>query len=144
MKEVGDLLAAVNAGLNSASTVLLLIGWIAVRRGDREMHKKCMVSALGVSALFLVSYLTRVALTGTHRYPGTGALRAIYLGLLGSHMLLAMVTPPLVLRALYLALRQRFAEHRRLVRYAYPIWMYVSVTGVLVYWMLYHGPHGLG
>jgi putative membrane protein len=143
MKELGDLLAAFNAGLNSASTVLLLIGWMAVRRGDREMHRKCMVSALGVSALFLVSYLTRVALTGTHRYPGTGALRAIYLGLLGSHMLLAMLTPPLVLRALYLALRQRFAEHRRLVRYAYPIWMYVSVTGVLVYWMLYHGPHGL-
>jgi putative membrane protein len=143
MKELGDLLAAFNAGLNSASTVLLLIGWMAVRRGDREMHRKCMMSALGVSALFLVSYLTRVALTGTHRYPGTGALRAIYLGLLGSHMLLAMLTPPLVLRALYLALRQRFAEHRRLVRYAYPIWMYVSVTGVLVYWMLYHGPHGL-
>jgi uncharacterized membrane protein YozB (DUF420 family) len=144
MKELGDILAALNAGLNSTSTVLLVVGWLAVRRGDRETHRKCMVSALVVSALFLVSYLTRVALTGTHRYPGEGALRVIYLGLLGSHMLLAMVTPPLVLRALYLALRKRFAEHRRLVRYAYPIWMYVSVTGVLVYWMLYHGPHRLG
>jgi putative membrane protein len=138
---LGDTLAAINAGLNSTSAVLLLFGWRAARARAIAIHRRCMVGALGVSALFLVSYLTRVALTGTHRYPGHGALKTLYLALLSSHMILAMVTPPLALRALYLALKQRFAEHRRLVRYTFPIWMYVSVTGVVVYWMLYHGHH---
>jgi putative membrane protein len=137
---LGDTLAALNAGLNSTSAVLLLFGWRAIKARAVALHRRCMVSALGVSALFLVSYLARVALTGTHRYPGHGALKTLYLALLFSHMSLAIVTPPLALRALWLALKKRFVEHRRLVRFTFPIWMYVSVTGVVVYWMLYHGP----
>jgi putative membrane protein len=136
----GDTLAAANALLNTTSAVLLFTGWRAIRRRAVALHRRCMLAALGVSAVFLVSYLARVYLTGTHRYPGHGALKAVYLGLLFSHMGLAMVVPPLALRAVWLALRQRIAEHRRLVRYTLPIWMYVSVTGVVVYWMLYHGP----
>ena len=82
----------------------------------------------------------RFAISGTHRYPGAGTWKAIYLTILVSHMLLAIATPPLILRAIWLALSARYAEHRRLVRYAFPIWMYVSVTGVLVYLLLYHPP----
>jgi putative membrane protein len=97
-----------------------------------------MLSALACSALFLVGYLTRLALTGTHRFPGGGALRATYLAVLGSHTLLAAAALPLVLRTLYLALRERFEAHRRLARWTFPIWAYVSATGVVVYLMLYH------
>jgi putative membrane protein len=133
----GDLLAALNACMNASAAILAFTGWRRIKRGDRSAHKRLMLSALGVSALFLVGYLTRVGLTGTHRYPGSGAMRAAYLALLSSHMLLAVATPPLVVGAAWLALRGRFEAHRRLVRYALPVWLYVSVTGVLVYAMLY-------
>jgi len=93
-----------------------------------------------VSCLFLVSYVTRVLISGTHKYPGEGVWKTIYLAILMSHMLLAILVPPLALRALFLAIKKRYAEHRRLVRYTWPIWMYVSVTGVLVYVLLYHPP----
>ena len=139
-ERVGEILAAVNAALNSVSAILLFTGWVAIRRREVRLHRSCMIAAFSVSAVFLCSYLTRVYLTGTHRYPGHGALKAVYLTLLGSHMLLAAVTPVLAIWAISLALRQRFAMHRRVVRYAWPIWMYVSVTGVVVYLMLYHGP----
>jgi len=135
---LGDLLPSVNAALNGTSFVLLVLGWRAIKRGDRARHKALVLSALGCSVLFLVSYLTRVALTGTHRYPGEGGWKAVYLAVLGSHTLLAVVVVPLVLRALWLALHDRFPEHRRIVRWAFPIWAYVSVTGVVVYAMLYH------
>jgi putative membrane protein len=137
---LGDTLAAVNATLNGLSALLILVGWLAIRGGARGRHRTLMLSAFTVSALFLVSYLTRVCLTGTHRYPGHGAWKAIYLAILLSHMTLAMATPPLVIRSLWLALKQRLPEHRRLVRWTLPIWMYVSVTGVLVYALLYHPP----
>lgn len=140
--ELADLLASVNAGLNATSAVLIVMGWRAIRAGLRERHRKLMLSALGVSTLFLVGYLTRVALSGTHRYPGHGALKAIYLALLGSHMLLAAATPFLVIGAVWLALRGRLDSHRRVVRWALPVWLYVSVTGVLVYLMLYQLPTG--
>lgn len=97
-----------------------------------------MMAALAVSAVFLVCYLTRFWLTGAHRYSGDGPLRIIYFGMLFSHMTLAAATPPLALRAAWLASHGRIDEHRRLVRYAWPVWLYVSVTGVLVYLMLYH------
>jgi putative membrane protein len=96
-----------------------------------------MLSAFGTSTLFLVGYLTRVALTGTHRFPGTGALRAAYFALLGSHTLLAAAAVPLVLGALWLAWKRRFESHRKIARLTLPVWLYVSVTGVLVYVVLY-------
>jgi putative membrane protein len=135
---LAEVLPTVNAALNGLAFVLLVVAWRAIKRGDRARHRALMLSALGCSALFLVGYLTRVTLTGTHRFPGGGGLRAAYLALLGSHTLLAVVCLPLVLRALHLALRDRFAEHRRIARWTFPIWAYVSVTGVVVYAMLYH------
>lgn len=134
-------LPSINAGFNSLSACLLLLGYVAVRRRRLQLHRRAMLAAFTSSSLFLIGYLTRVALSGTHRFPGTGALLYGYWVLLGSHMVLAVVLVPLVLRALFLALNGRFAEHRRVTRWTWPIWMYVSVTGVVVYLMLYHlGP----
>jgi putative membrane protein len=134
---LGGLLPSVNASLNAAAGVLLFLGWRAIRTGRRGLHRKLMLCACATSALFLVGYFTRVALTGTHRFPGGGALRATYLAILGSHTLLAAATLPLALRALQLSLGGRFAEHRRVARVTLPIWLYVSVTGVTVYFLLY-------
>ena len=134
---LAEILPPVNAALNATSASLLFLGWRAIRAGDRARHRALMLSALGTSALFLAGYLTRVALTGTHRFPGAGALRAAYLALLGSHTLLAALALPLVVAAFALALRGRFEAHRRVARWTFPVWMYVSVTGVLVYVMLY-------
>jgi putative membrane protein len=139
-EELGATLALVNATLNGTSAVLLLVGWLAIRRGERKLHGWLMASAFVVSTLFLVSYLVRVAISGTHRYPGTGTWKAIYLIVLLTHMLLAVATPPLAIRTVFLAWKRRFAEHKRLVRWTLPVWMYVSVTGVLVYVLLYHPP----
>jgi putative membrane protein len=139
-EELGARLALVNATLNGTAAVLLLLGWVAIRRGERRMHGWLMGSAFVVSALFLVSYLIRVYVSGTHRYPGSGGWKAVYLTILISHMLLAVITPPLAIRTVYLAARRRFAEHRRIVKITWPVWMYVSVTGVLVYLLLYHPP----
>jgi putative membrane protein len=140
---LADLLPTVNAALNLVSATLLFAGWRAIRRGDRERHRQLMLAAVASSALFLVSYLTRVALTGTHRFPGDGALRAVYLVVLLTHTVLAAAAAPLVLRTVFLSLRDRFGEHRRIARWTLPIWMYVSVTGVVVYVMLYHlAPNG--
>lgn len=139
-EQLGAALAAVNAGLNSTSGLLLLAGLLAIRRRNVTLHRRCMVAAMTVSALFLACYLTRFYLTKTHRYPGHGLLRGVYLFFLFTHMVFAAVTPPLAIRALWLAWKQRFDAHRRLVRWAWPIWMYTSVTGVIVYFMLYHGP----
>ncbi|HEU4385484.1 MAG TPA: DUF420 domain-containing protein [Anaeromyxobacteraceae bacterium] len=133
-----EALPTVNASLNALSAALLLAGWRAIRSGRRERHRRLMLSALACSALFLAGYLTRVALTGTHRFPGGGALRAAYLVVLGSHTALAVAVLPMVLRTLYLALRGRFEAHRRIARWTFPVWLYVSVTGVAVYLMLYH------
>ena len=99
-----------------------------------------MAAATLVSAVFLVSYLLRVYLWGTHHYPGHGAWRSIYRVILSSHMLLAVFTPVLVIRTIFLAWKRRLPEHRRLTRITLPVWMYVSVTGVAVYWLLYHPP----
>ncbi len=96
-----------------------------------------MLAALLASSAFLVGYLTRVSLGGTHRFAGSDGMRLFYLTLLFSHMVLAVAVLPLIFRALFLASRGRFAEHRRIARWAWPIWMYVSSTGVIVYFMLY-------
>lgn len=134
---------AVNAILNGSSTVFLIAGWIAIRRRPRDaaFHRACMVSAFATSTIFLVSYLIRFAISGTHRYPGEGWDKILYLIILFSHMALAAAVVPMVLRALWLGWKGRWAAHRRIARWTWPIWMYVSVTGVAVYVLLYHvGP----
>jgi putative membrane protein len=135
---LADVLPSVNAALNATSATLLVLGFRAIRAGRRERHRALMLSALGASLLFLAGYFTRIALTGTHAFPATGAFRAFYLAILASHTLLAAAAGPLVLRTLFLAFRGRFDAHRRIARATLPVWLYVSVTGVAVYVMLYH------
>lgn len=136
------------AALNLTATVLLILGLVNIRKGRARVHQKMMLSALAVSALFLLVYLFhKLALyqaTGewNRRFPtdpeiAPEAARYTYFGILGTHLLLAMVVPFLAIWAVVLAKKGRIAEHKRLVRFAYPAWMYVSVTGVLVYLMLY-------
>jgi putative membrane protein len=129
---------AINACLNALSAVFLLRGYLAIRGGHRDAHKRFMISAFSSSTVFLISYLIRFAMSGTHRYPGEGWSKVLYLVILFSHMVLAVILVPLVLRTLYLAHHRRFADHKRIVKYTWPIWMYVSITGVVVYFMLYH------
>ncbi|HEU0034105.1 MAG TPA: DUF420 domain-containing protein [Kofleriaceae bacterium] len=129
---------AINAGLNFTCFVFLVLGRMAIARGDVELHRRRMLTAFTASTVFLISYLIRFATTGTHRYPGEGWDKTLYLVTLFSHMALAVVLVPLVFRALQLALGGRFDAHRRIVRFTWPVWMYVSVTGVIVYLMLYH------
>jgi putative membrane protein len=130
-------LAALNALLNSTSAVLLFLAWRAIRGGNEVRHRKLMLSATAVSAAFLVSYLSRLALFGNTLYTGEGVLRSVYFALLISHVILAAVLVPLVLTTLTLALRGRRDKHRRVARFTWPVWMYVSVTGVIIYLMLY-------
>jgi uncharacterized membrane protein YozB (DUF420 family) len=139
-QQLGEILPSVNAGLNSLSAICLLAGRYFIAHKQITAHRRAMLSACVVSALFLVCYLIRVVLTGTHRFPGEGLWRAVYLVILSTHMLLAVIVPVLALRAVQLAWQSRIEAHRRIVRYAYPIWLYVSVTGVIVYAMLYHFP----
>lgn len=129
---------AINAALNATCAVLLVLGRIAVARRELDRHKSLMVGAFATSTVFLISYLIRFATSGSHKYPGDGLDKVIYLVILFSHMVLAAVLVPLVLRALVFALRGQFDRHVRIVKWGWPIWMYVSVTGVLVYVMLYH------
>jgi putative membrane protein len=134
---LATLLPAWNASLNTLCAVLLTLGLRAIRAGARERHRRLMIAAVAVSAVFLTSYLARVALTGTHRFPGDGPLRWGYLVLLLSHTTLAVAAAPMALRTLFLGWTARFDAHRRLARITLPVWLYVSVTGVLVYLMLY-------
>jgi putative membrane protein len=140
---LAELLPTLNACLNGAAFLCLAAGFVAIRRKRPDVHRALMIAAFSLSVVFLVSYLTRFYLTGTTRFPGEGWAKATYLTILFTHMPLAAVVVPLCLRALYLAFKQRFAEHRRVVKWLYPIWSYVSVTGVVVYLMLYHWPHAL-
>jgi uncharacterized membrane protein YozB (DUF420 family) len=135
--ELSDL-PTVDAALNASSAVLLTLGYIFIRRGNIRAHKTCMFSALGTSTIFLACYLTYHYFHGTTRFAGQGAVRPLYLTILISHTVLAAAIVPLVVTTLYRALRGRFALHRRVARWTLPAWLYVSVTGVVVYWMLYH------
>lgn len=130
-------LPAVNAALNGVCASLLVAGYWLVRRKRLRAHKTCMTAAFAVSVLFLASYLTYHALHGSTRFTGTGAARTFYFTILISHTILAALVPPLALRTLWLAWRNRLPQHTRLARWTLPLWLYVSVTGVLVYWMLY-------
>ena len=134
-----EALPSVNATLNAASACALFLGYWAIRTRRYALHWKFMVAAFTASSLFLVGYLTRFALTGVHRYEGP--FRSFYLVLLGTHTALAVVSVPLILRTLWLsAVRKSFQQHRRLAVWTFPVWAYVSVTGVVVYWMLYRLP----
>jgi putative membrane protein len=130
----------VDASLNAASAVLIIAGVFFIRRRRVCIHKACMLSASFTSLLFLVSYVTYHIRVGSVHFMGQGAIRRIYFALLFSHTALAVVIVPLVLRTLTLGLRGQFETHRRLARWTAPLWMYVSVTGVVIYWMLYRGP----
>ena len=133
-----DKLAAWNAVCNATSACCLLAGFIAIKGGHRVAHKRLMLGALTASTSFLIGYLTRVFCYGTHKFPDAGLWRTIYLWLLGTHMVLAVVLVPLVVMTVFRAWRGDFAKHRKIAKITWPIWMYVSVTGVIVYWMLYH------
>jgi protein SCO1/2/putative membrane protein len=131
-------LPALNAALNATSGLLLLVGWSLVRSGRVRAHAGCMIASLVSSALFLSSYLVYHFQVGSVRFRGFGAARLAYMTILSSHTLLAIVVVPLVVVTLSHVLRGRFAEHARIARVTFPIWLYVSTTGVVVYWMLYH------
>ena len=129
-------LPAVNAGLNSTAAALLLAGWIAIRSGKRRVHQYLMVSAFAASALFLVSYVIYHYAHGDTRYAGEGAMRTVYFVVLISHVVLSMAVVPMALSAFYFAWKKRFATHKKVTRLLAPIWLYVSVTGVVIYFML--------
>ncbi|MGD8860414.1 MAG: DUF420 domain-containing protein [Myxococcales bacterium] len=133
----GYALATLNATLNGTAALFMFAGYRAIKREDRETHKRLMIGAFVASCLFLTSYLTRMALYGDTRFGGEGALRIVYFAILISHVLLALAAAPMVLRTIYLGLKNRVADHRKIARWTFPIWAYVSVTGVIVYLMLY-------
>jgi putative membrane protein len=126
-----------NACLNGTSALLLAAGYSFIRRGKVAAHRTCQVSALVVSVLFLASYLTYHFNHGTTRFPGTGIARPIYFAILTSHTILAVVIVPLVIITFYRAFRLDFVRHRKIARITLPLWLYVSITGVIVYLMLY-------
>ncbi len=130
-------LPAANAFFNSCSAICLIFGYINIRRGKRAVHKRFMLSATVFSALFLVSYITYHSFHGDTKFPqGYGIIRPIYLTILASHILLSMVALPLILGTLWWALRSEFRFHKKIARWTFPIWLYVSVTGVIVFFFL--------
>jgi uncharacterized membrane protein YozB (DUF420 family) len=130
-------LPTVNAALNSLSAALLISGFFYIRARNRQAHKACMLAALACSILFLVSYLTYHYQVGSVPFKGQGWIRPVYFTILISHTILAAVVVPLAFITLTRGLRERFDAHRRIARWTFPVWLYVSVTGVVVYWMLY-------
>ena len=127
---------AVNASLNATAVALLLGGLIAIRSGKRALHKRLMVSAFATSAVFLVGYVLYHYAHGDTPFEGVGAMRIVYFTILITHVLLSIVMLPMILTTFYLAARERFVAHKRLARWTLPIWLYVSVTGVVIYFML--------
>jgi uncharacterized membrane protein YozB (DUF420 family) len=132
-------LPTVNAVLNASAAVAMILGFVAIRRRRVTLHRACMLTAVGLSVLFLCSYLVYHAQVGSRPYGGSGWLRTVYFAILLTHTVLAAAIVPMVGTTLYRALRSQFARHARLARVTFPVWLYVSVTGVVVYWMLYHG-----
>jgi putative membrane protein len=134
--QVADL-PALNAGLNSLAAILLVIGYVLIRRGRIRQHRAVMISAFGVSTLFLISYVIYHANVGSRPFQGQGVIRVVYFAILLTHVVLAAATLPLALITLSRGLGARFDRHVRIARWTLPIWLYVSVTGVIVYFMLY-------
>ena len=133
-----SVLPHLNAALNATSFLLLVAALYQIRRGNVRMHRRLMLSALAVSGLFLVSYVVYHAQYGSVRFTGRGLVRPVYFVILVTHVILAAAIVPLVIITLRRALAGDFARHRRVARWTYPLWLYVSVTGVVVYLMLYH------
>ena len=132
------ILAHVDGALNALATLLIVAGLVAIKRGRVELHKRLMISATVVSALFLACYLTYHVNGEQVKFAGEGWVRPVYYTLLITHIVLAAVQLPLILRTLYLGLKDRREQHRRWAKVTTPIWLYVSLTGVIVYWLLYH------
>ena len=126
-----------NAALNSLSAVFLLTGYGFIKSKNKQAHRRCMLAAFACSILFLISYLIYNYQVGSVPFKGQGPIRTVYFTILITHTVLATTVVPLVLITLIRALRERFDAHRRIARWTFPIWLYVSVTGVIVYWMLY-------
>jgi len=131
-------LPTVNASLNALASVFLLTGYAMIRQRRIDAHRACMIAALVTSALFLTSYLIYHYHAGSTPFPGTGWVRPVYFFILITHIILAAVVPPMALVTVWRAYKGRFEKHARLARWTLPIWLYVSVTGVVVYVMLYH------
>lgn len=127
---------ALNACLNASSAVLLVLAVRAIKGGNRALHMRLMLSALGCSALFLAGYVAYHLVHADTHFAGTGVIKAVYLLILATHVVLSMTVLPLALTCLYLAYQERFAAHRKVARVAFPIWLYVSVTGVVIFFML--------
>jgi len=127
----------INASLNAATAVLLVTGRLLIRRKRIAAHRACMIAAMVTATLFLSSYLYYHAHVGTTRFPGTGWPRTLYLGVLLSHTVLAAAVVPMALVTLVRGLKRMDVRHRAIARWTFPVWLYVSVTGVVVYWMLY-------
>ena len=136
MFHVADL-PTLNATLNGTSAVLLLTGYVFIRRGDRRRHQWCMIGALCVSALFLVSYVVYHLNAGSRPFSGQGAIRLVYFTILITHVVLAAIIVPLALVTAGRGLRAQFGRHVSIARWTFPLWMYVSITGVVIYLMLY-------
>jgi uncharacterized membrane protein YozB (DUF420 family) len=134
--EIADL-PALNATLNGVASILLVTGYALIRSGRRDAHRLCMLSALTISALFLISYVIYHANAGSVRFQGTGAIRAVYFAVLIPHIILAATILPLALITTARGLKGDYGRHVRLARWTLPVWLYVSVTGVIVYVMLY-------
>jgi len=130
-------LATLNASLNAAALVFLSAGYVFIRRKDVARHRLCMVTAFGISCVFLVSYLIHHARVGSVTYAGPPSLRPLYLAVLVPHVIFAAAVPVLAVLTIRLALKGDFVRHRRIARITWPIWIYVSVSGIVVYWMLY-------
>jgi len=130
-------LPALNASLNAISTVLLVTGWVLIKRGERHKHKMCMIAALVTSTLFLTSYVIYHAQVGSVPFKGTGWIRTVYFAVLIPHVILAAAIVPPVLITASRGLTAKYDKHRRIARWTLPLWLYVSVTGVIVYVMLY-------
>lgn len=127
---------ALNATLNATAAVLLAAGWVAIKKKRPDVHRYFMVAAFAASALFLVGYLAYHAVHGDTKFGGTGAVKAVYLAVLASHVLLSIGVVPLALTAFWFAWKKEFARHKKVTRWLHPIWLYVSVTGVVVFLML--------
>jgi len=132
-----DYLPVINAGLNSISAIFLTLGLLAIRRRDKVTHRKWMLAALGGSALFLLSYVVYHANVGSVPYPHHDWTRLIYFAILLPHILLAALMTPFIIAGVVLASRGQFERHRKLMRWVWPVWMFVSVSGVVIYLMLY-------
>ena len=130
-------LPALNATLNASSTILLITGYVFIRRGDRRKHKACMIAALVMSALFLTSYVIYHAQVGSVPFKRTGWIRTVYFVVLIPHVILAAAIVPPILITVSRGLSAKYDKHRRIARWTLPVWLYVSVTGVVVYLMLY-------